>query len=114
MIKDQKIDVKKIISTIILFFCSIAFLLPFIWMLSTSLKIEADVFRYPIEWIPSRWNAVANYQEVWFGDYPFYLYYWNSIKVAVSTTVISAVVSSLAAYGFSKVRFPAGAWLFII
>lgn len=114
MNKDRKIDVKKIISTIILFFCSIAFLLPFIWMLSTSLKIEADVFRYPIEWIPSRWNAVANYQEVWFGDYPFYLYYWNSIKVAVLTTLISAVVSSLAAYGFSKVRFPAGAWLFII
>ncbi|WP_407647414.1 carbohydrate ABC transporter permease [Gracilibacillus salitolerans] len=102
------------ISTIILFFCSLAFLLPFIWMISTSLKIEADVFKYPIEWIPTRWNALANYQEVWFGDHPFYLYYWNSIKVAVFTTAISVVVSSLAAYGFSKVRFPAGAWLFII
>ncbi|RCW74816.1 carbohydrate ABC transporter permease [Saliterribacillus persicus] len=110
----RQINIKKIVSTIILFFCSIAFLLPFIWMLSTSLKIEADVFRYPIEWIPSRWNALSNYQEVWFGDYPFYLYYWNSIKVAVLTTAISVIVSSLAAYGFSKVRFPAGAWLFII
>ncbi|MFD2657365.1 MULTISPECIES: carbohydrate ABC transporter permease [Gracilibacillus] len=114
MQKQRKWDAKKIISTIILFFCSIAFLLPFIWMLSTSLKIEADVFKYPIEWIPSRWNAASNYQEVWFGDHPFYLYYWNSIKVAVCTTLISVVVSSLAAYGFSKVRFPAGAWLFII
>ncbi|WP_208586772.1 carbohydrate ABC transporter permease [Gracilibacillus suaedae] len=114
MQRQRKWDPKKIISTIILFFCSIAFLLPFIWMLSTSLKIEADVFKYPIEWIPSRWNAVSNYQEVWFGDHPFYLYYWNSIKVAVCTTLISVVVSSLAAYGFSKVRFPAGAWLFMI
>nr|WP_058306575.1 carbohydrate ABC transporter permease [Gracilibacillus massiliensis] len=114
MRKERKFNIKKIMSTIILFFCSIAFLLPFIWMLSTSLKIEADVFRYPIEWIPSRWNALANYQEVWFGDYPFYIYYWNSIKVAVLTTLVSVVVSSLAAYGFSKVKFPAGAWLFII
>ncbi|WP_130860035.1 carbohydrate ABC transporter permease [Gracilibacillus phocaeensis] len=111
---DRSINVKKIISTVILFFCSIAFLLPFIWMLSTSLKIEADVFKYPIEWIPSRWNGISNYQEVWFGDQPFYIYYWNSIKVAMSTTIISATVSALAAYGFSKVRFPAGAWLFLI
>ncbi|SFL53234.1 multiple sugar transport system permease protein [Gracilibacillus orientalis] len=114
MQKQRNWNVKKIITTIILFFCSIAFLLPFVWMLSTSLKIEADVFKYPIEWIPTRWNAASNYQEVWFGDHPFYLYYWNSIKVAICTTAISVVVSSLAAYGFSKVRFPAGAWLFII
>ncbi|PWU69411.1 carbohydrate ABC transporter permease [Gracilibacillus dipsosauri] len=108
------LNIKKLVSTIVLLFCSIAFLLPFIWMLSTSLKIEADVFKFPIEWIPSRWNAVENYKEVWFGEHPFYLYYWNSIKVAVLTTALSVVVSSLAAYGFSKVRFPAGGWLFII
>ena len=105
---------KKLIITAVTFFCSVAFLLPFLWMLSTSFKIEADVFKYPIQWIPETWNAIQNYREVWFGDYPFYLYYWNSIKVAVLTTLISCTVSSLAAYGFSKVRFPAGSWLFII
>ncbi|GAA0290418.1 carbohydrate ABC transporter permease [Gracilibacillus halotolerans] len=78
------------------------------------MKIEADVFKFPIEWIPSRWNFVSNYQEVWFGDHPFYLYYWNSIKVAVITTLLSVVVSALAAYGFSKVKFRASAWLFLI
>jgi len=83
-------------------------------MLSTSFKIEADVFKFPIQWIPERWNMVNNYQEVWFGKYPFYLYYWNSIKVAVLTTLLSVVVSSMAAYGFSKIRFPAGSWLFLI
>ncbi|SER49346.1 multiple sugar transport system permease protein [Gracilibacillus ureilyticus] len=110
----MKLNFRKLASTVILLFCSIAFLLPFIWMLSTSFKIEADVFKYPIEWIPSRWNALENYKQVWFGDQPFYLYYWNSIKVAVLTTILSVVVSSLAAYGFSKVRFPAGRWLFLI
>ncbi|MCM3440485.1 MULTISPECIES: carbohydrate ABC transporter permease [Bacillaceae] len=100
--------------TIVVFLISILFLLPFVWMLSTSFKIEADVFKFPIEWIPERWNGFKNYQQVWFGDFPFYIYYWNSIKVAVLTTLVSCTVSALAAYGFSKVNFPAGKWLFII
>ncbi len=110
----KQINLQKMITTIIVFLVSILFLLPFAWMLSTSFKIEADVFTFPIQWIPKRWNGFNNYNEVWFGDYPFYIYYWNSIKVAVTTTIISCIVSALAAYGFSKVNFPAGKWLFII
>ncbi|MCM3160573.1 carbohydrate ABC transporter permease [Metabacillus litoralis] len=110
----SRLNVQKIIITIIIFIVSIMFLLPFVWMLSTSFKIEADVFKFPIQWIPERWNGFNNYQQVWFGEFPFYLYYWNSIKVAVLTTVVSCTVSALAAYGFSKVDFPAGKWLFLI
>jgi len=110
----KKINIRKIIITIISFIVSIAFLLPFLWMLSTSFKIEADVFKFPIEWIPKRWNGIENYQEVWLGKYPFALYYWNSIKITVITTLISVTVSAMAAYGFSKVNFPAGKFLFII
>ena len=105
---------KKAVVTLIMFACGILFLLPFFWMLSASLKFENDVFTYPIQWIPERWNAVNNYKTVWMGDYPFWLYYLNTIKVAVLTTLTSVTVSSLAAYGFSKVHFPAGRWLFLI
>lgn len=110
----KTIKLQKSITTIIVFLFSILFMLPFVWMLSTSFKIEADVFMFPIQWIPERWNGFNNYREVWFGDFPFYTYYWNSIKVAVLTTIVSCTVSALAAYGFSKVRFPAGKWLFFI
>ncbi|MGQ4666096.1 MULTISPECIES: carbohydrate ABC transporter permease [Metabacillus] len=110
----KQLNAQKLIITIVVFLLSILFLLPFVWMLSTSFKIEADVFKFPIEWIPERWNGFNNYQQVWFGDFPFYIYYWNSIKVAVLTTLVSCTVSALAAYGFSKVNFPAGKWLFII
>ncbi|MBD8068650.1 carbohydrate ABC transporter permease [Bacillus sp. PS06] len=110
----KKLSIPKLITTVIVFIVSIMFLLPFAWMLSTSFKIEADVFTFPIQWIPERWNGINNYQEVWFGQFPFYVYYWNSIKVAVSTTVVSCTISAMAAYGFSKVNFPAGKWLFII
>ena len=110
----SRLNVQKIMITIIIFIVSIMFLLPFVWMLSTSFKIEADVFKFPIQWIPERWNGFNNYRQVWFGEFPFYLYYWNSIKVAVLTTLVSSTVSALAAYGFSKVDFPAGKWLFLI
>ncbi|MDQ1912693.1 carbohydrate ABC transporter permease [Paenibacillus sp. GD4] len=110
----QSINVSKLVTTIIMLGVSILFLMPFIWMLSASFKIEADVFKYPIQWIPERWNLVENYKEIWAGQYAFYVYYWNSIKVSVLTTLISCAVSALAAYGFSKVDFPAGKWLFLI
>lgn len=110
----KSLGIKKSITTVIMLAVSILFLLPFVWMLSTSFKIEADVFKFPIQWIPERWNGFNNYKEVWFGDYPFYVYYWNTIKVTLLTTLVSVIVSALAAYGFSKVKFPFGKFLFII
>ncbi|SFD55084.1 multiple sugar transport system permease protein [Paenibacillus catalpae] len=105
---------RKGIITVIMFAISILFLMPFIWMLITSFKLEKDVFVYPIEWIPKQWHAIENYKEVWVGDYPFWKYYLNSIKVGVTTTVISALLSSLAAYGFSKIKFKGSNFLFLI
>jgi len=110
----RRFDWRRGFVTAVMLAVSILFLLPFIWMLVTSFKTENDVFVYPIQWIPRHWHAIENYKEVWIGRYPFYRYYWNSIQVSVATTAISATVSSLAAYGFSKVRFRAGKWLFLI
>ncbi len=114
MIQRTGMQSSKIIITAVMFAVSLMFMLPFFWMLVTSFKIESDVFTYPIQWIPKRWHALENYKEVWLGKYPFYLYYWNSIKVSVMTTLISVTVSSLAGYGFAKIRFAAGKWLFMI
>ncbi|MCJ8010964.1 carbohydrate ABC transporter permease [Paenibacillus sp. KQZ6P-2] len=104
----------KTIITILLLILGVAFLLPFIWMLSTSFKPEIDVFKYPIEWIPRHWQGAQNYQEVWFGEYPFATYYWNSIKVSVLTTIISVSVSSMAAYAFAKIEFIGKNALFVL
>lgn len=105
---------RKGVITVIMFAISIIFLMPFIWMLITSFKLEKDVFVYPIEWIPKHWHAIENYKEVWVGDYPFWKYYLNSIKVGVTTTFISAMLSSFAAYGFSKIKFKGSNFLFLI
>ncbi len=108
------LDVKKLLVTVALAFVGIVFVLPFAWMLSASFKLEGEVFTYPIRWIPQEWIGFSNYKEVWFGDHPFWKYYLNSIFVTVVTTVVSCTVSAMAAYGFSKVQFPAGKWLFFI
>ena len=112
--KLKSLSIQKTAMTVVMLVISIMFLLPFVWMLSTSFKIEADVFKFPIQWIPERWNGFSNYKEVWFGDNPFYIYYWNTIKVTICTTILSVTVSALAAYGFSKVNFRLGNFLFLI
>jgi multiple sugar transport system permease protein len=95
----------KLVMTVIMFAIGIAFMLPLIWMVSASFKPEIEVFTYPIQWIPRHWQIVKNYNDVWTGQSHFLLYYWNSIKVSVLTTLLSIIVSSMAAYGFSKIKF---------
>lgn len=113
-LRQRKINWRKLIVTLVMLAGGVLFLMPFFWMISASLKFENDVFTYPIQWIPEEWNAANNYRKVWLGDHPFWLYYLNTIKVAGLTTLTSVTVSALAAYGFAKVRFPAGKWLFLI
>ena len=104
--------VGRVVVTAVLVFLALTTLAPLLWMLSASLKVEADVFRFPVQWIPERWNAVENYSEVWAGEANFALYYWNSIKVAVLGTVLLLGTASLAAYAFSKMHYPGREFVF--
>jgi multiple sugar transport system permease protein len=101
----NKVSASKIILTVLFWAIGITMLLPLFWMISTACKVEADVFNFPIEWIPTRWNLVNNMKEVWGGKYNFGMYYWNSIKVTIAATVLQVFVSTLGAYGFSKVNW---------
>lgn len=98
-------NASKIITTVIMGALSIFFLIPFIWMVSSAFKFENDVMRFPIQWIPESINVVYNFKAVWMGNVPFYLFYWNSVKVALSVTLITLVFSSMAAYAFTKLQF---------
>lgn len=102
---NNKVSTSKIILTIVFWAVGITMLLPLVWMISTACKVEADVFNFPIEWIPTRWNLVNNMKEVWGTKYNFGMYYWNSIKVTIAATILQVFVSTLGAYGFSKVQW---------
>lgn len=110
----KRIDLRKLILTIVNALVGVIFLLPFAWMISASLKIEEEVLTFPIQWIPKQFNAVENYTKVWTGSLSFTLLYWNSIKVTVLTTLTSATVSALAAYAFAKIPFKGRELLFMI
>ncbi|KQX56691.1 MULTISPECIES: carbohydrate ABC transporter permease [unclassified Paenibacillus] len=109
---DKFKNVKKTLLTILMFIIGILFMSPFLWMISASMKPEADVFLYPIQWIPKHWNLIENYKTVW--STKFSLYYWNSIKVSVLTTALSVLLSSMAAYAFSKIKFRGRHMLFVL
>lgn len=101
--KNRNIPVSKIILTALFWLIGISMLLPLVWMISASFKVEADVFNFPIQWIPKRFNIVENYKTVWGEEYNFALYYWNSIKVTILATAAQLLVSAMGAYGFSKI-----------
>jgi multiple sugar transport system permease protein len=81
----------------------IAFFLPFIWMVATSLKPGAEVFSTPPRLIGSEvlWS---NYADVW-TYVPFGRYMLNSFLVAVVGTALVVVTSLASAYAFSRLRF---------
>lgn len=95
----------KIVVTVIMGALSIIFLIPLIWMISAAFKFEKDVMRFPIQWIPEATNFMYNFKAVWMGRVPFYTFYWNSIQIAIITTVITLIISSMAAYAFTKLQF---------
>ncbi|ULL14419.1 carbohydrate ABC transporter permease [Paenibacillus sp. H1-7] len=103
----------KLITTVVFALLAVLAVVPFLWMISASFKLPADLFKYPIEWIPKKWYF-GNYQEVWFGKYPFFLYYWNSIKITLITVVGVLVTSSLAGFAFAKLRFKGREAMFLL
>jgi multiple sugar transport system permease protein len=80
-----------------------AVLLPFAWMVSTSLKPAEQVLAYPPEWLP-RPIRLANFAEAW-SRLPFARYLLNTVVVAGSVTLLEVATSSLAAYAFARLQF---------
>lgn len=85
--------------------------LPFVWMLSTSLKTPGQTFLYPPQWIPRppQWH---NYLDAWqkanFGHY-----FFNSVFITVVTVTGQLLTSSLAAFSFARLRYKGRDALFL-
>jgi len=85
---------------------------PFIWMLSTSLKPSAEVFRFPPTLLSAH-PQPANYGRI-FSTIPFGQALTNSVIVATSVTLLQLLVCSMAAYAFACLRFRGREVLFLI
>ena len=78
-------------------------LIPFLWMFSTSLKPLPEVNVYPPQWVTPN-MSLKPYGEM-FEFLPFSRYTMNSLIVASSTTLLTIIIGSLAAFAFSRFRF---------
>lgn len=91
----------RIIFTILLGGLAFTMIIPFLWMISASMKHALDVTAIPIKWIPDYFYP-NNYKEVWnIGgnakvDYHFALAYFNSLKIAVINVTGAVLTSCLA------------------
>ncbi len=89
---------------IILIAWAIVFMMPLIWMISTSLKETGQEFRYPPEVIPDPF-VWTNYYEA-LTALPFHIYFRNTMIIVVMRMIGAIITSSMAAYAFARLRFP--------
>jgi multiple sugar transport system permease protein len=97
---------------IILAFLAAIFVVPFLWLISNSLKDPTEIFRSPIVWIPAvpKWDNFYRATH----DIPFFLYLKNTMTIIVGSLVGSLISNSLVAYGFAKIKWKGRNSLFVI
>jgi multiple sugar transport system permease protein len=101
----------RALSYILLIGLAMLMLLPFIWMVSASLKMDKDVFTFPIQWIPEipQWS---NFAKIW-TKIPFLTFFKNTTKLTVIITLLQLFTSSFAGYAFAKLKFKGRDLLFL-
>ena len=85
---------------------------PISWMFATSLRDPADSFNLP----PDFWPTAFHWENYWAvitsPDINFFLFFWNSLKIATIITVAQLFTCSLAGFAFARLRFPGRNFLF--
>ena len=93
---------KDALTVALTFFLLILLVFPFLWVVLTSIRPASDLFSDDFQLIPSS-ITLANYRAVFASG--FAVYVRNSLLVSIPATIISAALSFLAAYGFSRRTF---------
>lgn len=88
------------------------FMLPFLWMISTSLKPDTQFYAYPPVWIPNPFMW-SNYPDA-VNYISFFLYLRNTVTIAVLATIGVLISSSLVAYSLARIPWPGRNVLFIL
>jgi multiple sugar transport system permease protein len=97
---------------LVLIALSVVFSIPFVWLLSTSLKPPAQLFKLPPEWVPDpfTWSNYGRATTM----IPFWLYLKNTLYITFFNVVASVVSCSLVAYGFARIQWPGRNLLFMV
>jgi multiple sugar transport system permease protein len=107
-----KRNIGRMLLYVVLSAGALGMVLPFLWMLSAAVKLNKDLFVFPIQWIPRPVQWV-NFNRV-LEKIPFFTYFMNTLKLAVIITILQVCTCSLAAYSFSKINFPGRDKIFLL
>lgn len=102
----------KVIIYILLTLVAVYFLAPFVYMLFSAFKTEAETVSFPPKFFPSEW-LFSNFSNAWQSQ-PFATYLKNSVIVTVFSTIGQILSCSLVAYGFARFHFKGKNVLFMI
>jgi len=94
----------RVASYVIMLGATVFVLFPLVYMLLVSLKDPSEIFNIPVTYLPKN-LTLENYIRV-FREYDFNRNVLNSLVVGISTTAITVPISAIAAYAFSRFRFP--------
>lgn len=102
--------IPQVIAFVVLLIAAVLWIIPLAWAVDTALKPESETTTVPISWIPSHFTLDAFVKVLSAGG--ILRWYLNSAITSIIITVATVVLASMAAYGFSRVRFPAKGFLF--
>ena len=101
----------RVLGYVALIAAAFAVLLPFFWMVMSSLKGPNEIFTVPVKWFPEvfRWE---NYVDIW-NESNIATWWKNTMILSVVVTFLQVLTGSFAAYGFSRMKFPGRDLLFL-
>lgn len=100
--KNRRRFVARLIAYVLLVIGSIIFMIPFVWLLSSSFKGNMEIFEQPVRWIPKtfRWS---NYYEA-ITSVPFFTFLGNTLKITILGIIGNVFMSALTAFAFARLR----------
>lgn len=102
----------RVLLYVVMIIAAAGIMLPFAWMVISSLKLNNEVFTAPVQWIPDpvQWR---NYLDIWVKA-DMVTWVRNTLVLSVAVTFLQLLTGSFAAYGFAKMRFPGRDALFLL
>ncbi len=110
--KRTRRTVGRVLLYAVLIVFAIFLLVPFAWMVLSSLKAPNDVFSVPVKWLPDMW-VWQNYVDIWTKS-NILVWLRNTMLLAVVVTTLQILTGSFAAYGFARMRFKGRDALFLL
>jgi alpha-1,4-digalacturonate transport system permease protein len=97
---------------ILLVVVALVFMLPLLWIVLSSLKPQAELFTFPLSFLPDE-PTLENYAKA-LSQRRFVTYFGNSTFVAVTATVLTVIINTMAGYALSKYIFPGRDMIFFV